>query len=165
MFFINYMDQVFFIIWRSEGMGKLFPSVSVEMIKFVLCGVVCCVFSSCFLQSPVVPFFTPVGSVIKSRLQTQTEFMHRSFTQIFNHILPPSAFPSVPHQDTKSPTDWTAGTLSVGPRWRWAPMGDSSLSLDLPLSRPMCSDSSLARLWAGVKNRKLWLLQLNVEVT
>lgn len=70
-------------------MGKLFSSVPVEMIKFVLCGVVCFLLASYNL--PLCLFFTPVGSVIKSRLQTQTELMHRSFTQMlnaFSHHLP-----------------------------------------------------------------------------
>lgn len=71
---------------------------------------------------------------------------------------------SVSHQATRSPTAWTAGTLSAGPPWRWAPTLDSSPSQDFPLSRPTCSDSLLAPPWAGAKNRKPWLLPLSAEV-
>lgn len=40
----------------------------------------------------------------------------------------------------------------------------SSPSQDFPLSRATFSDSLLALPWAGVQDRKLWLLPLNAEV-
>lgn len=100
--------------------------------------------------------------VLKSR---QKHNGAEEFHTDFYSLLPPSVFTSVPLQDTRSPTVWTAGTRSAGPRWRWAPMVDSSPSRGFPLSRHTCSDSSLARPWAGVNNWKRWLLPQSEEVS
>lgn len=68
-------------------------------------------------------------------------------------------------QGTRSPTAWTAGTRSAGPRWRWAPTAASSPSRASRPSRPTCSGSSPARRWAGGSNWKLWWWPPSGEVS
>lgn len=103
--------------------------------------------------------FISVGSQSRQKHASAEEF-HTNFT-LFGLLL---SF-LLCRQGTRSPTVWTAGTHSAGPRWRWAPTADSSPSRVFLLSRHTCSDSSLARLWAGVSNWKLWSLPQSAEVS
>lgn len=115
--------------------------------------------------SPTVPVFFFFFISVGSQKQTKThQRCWRASHQVYS-LLPPPVFPSVPPQDTRSPTVWTAGTRSAGPRWRWAPTVGSSPSRAFLLSRHTCSDSSLARPWAGENSWRRWLLPRSVEVS
>lgn len=133
-----------------------------NLANLVVSHVACDVGLRVFPTMPVsLFFFISMGS----QKQTKTHQRCWRASHQFYSLLPPPVFPSVPPQDTRSPTVWTAGTRSAGPRWRWAPTVGSSPSRVFLLSRRTCSDSSLARLWAGENNWRRWLLPQSVEVS